>query len=266
MTARGAARSPDWCAVTPRRPIVVAALAALSLWTVAGCTATQTSASAVDGVAGTDADIVEEPADISDEAPTFADEIGSVTPAIESLVMIGDSITVASTAALEERFVGLGLDDIVIEAQTGKRIAQGAQDNSSGTAIARGLVEEAAALGDTDHSDVVWVIALGTNDVNQYADGPEIASAVDELLAEVPAASTLIWVDTFHADETTAADLVNRVVAVRLAARGNAVVAEWSEVAEYDGVLRSDGIHPSVRGVEVFSATVAATVDDVLES
>jgi lysophospholipase L1-like esterase len=241
----------------------IAALAAAALWTAAGCTATQTSASAVDDP---DPEIVGEPTDISDEVPARAGDPESVAPAIGSLVMIGDSITVASAVALEERFVALGLDDVVIEAQTGKRIAQGAQDNSSGTVIARGLVEDAAAAGDTDHSDALWVIALGTNDVNQYADGAEIALVVDELLAEVPAASTLIWVDTFHAADTTAADLLNRAVAVRLAARGNAVIVEWSEVAAYDGVLRSDGIHPSTSGVEVFAATVAATVDDVLES
>ena len=45
--------------------------------------------------------------------------------------------------------------------------------------------------GDDDHEGELWVVALGTNDVNQYGSPDELAVAVDEMLDAVP--TTCRW-------------------------------------------------------------------------
>ena len=85
--------------------------------------------------------------------------------------------------------------------------------------------------GDDDHEGELWVVALGTNDVNQYGEPDELAVAVDEMLDAVPDDVPLVWVDTYYRDQLEGAAMVNTVVADRLARRGNAVMARWSDAA-----------------------------------
>jgi lysophospholipase L1-like esterase len=198
--------------------------------------------------------------DLSDAATIPADLVADDAADIDSIVMIGDSITVASTPALEDRFAQLGFDDVVIEAMTGKRMAVSFGDNPSGADVARFV----ASADDADASGELWVVALGTNDINQYGGVDEIAASVNEVLAEVPADVPLVWVDTYYRDQSDGADLVNAVVADRLSRRGDAVMAPWNAFASGDDVLRSDGIHPSTSGTEVFADVVRATVEGFL--
>jgi hypothetical protein len=58
---------------------------------------------------------------------------------------------------------------------------------------------------------------------------------------------------------------VNAIVADRLSHRGNAVMAPWSAFASGDGMLRSDGVHPSDAGTLAFADVVGATIDEFLE-
>jgi lysophospholipase L1-like esterase len=252
-----------------QRSVLVAAVVALLAG--AGCSSTQTIASSEGDGDGADAAVETAPptiglgseidlgagvapADVSSDAAARA-----VDPdAIETLVMIGDSITVGSQAALEERLGEVGFPDAVIEAQNGKRIAQDDVDNPSGVAIADQLTLSGVA---DDPAHELWVVALGTNDIGQYADAAEVGAVVDEMLAAVPAESALVWVDTYLPNDPEGSQLVDDVVRERLDRRGNAVVAEWSAVADREGVLSSDMIHPSDQGTQVFASTVAATVD-----
>ena len=280
--------------MTPRRTTFVSLLALAAL-TVAGCSV-ETSASGRGDTAvvadegSADADAGDAPADAGADAGQDAadDDDGaddgaaaaaaagdaSASPAlpdrgapdIEQIVMIGDSITVASTLPLQDRFAALGHPDAVIEAQSSKRIDVGSDDNPSGTAIAARLVDEAEWNGDDDHTDELWVIALGTNDLDQYPDAAGVSEAIESLLDEVPFDATVIWVDTYFEGRSDATDLVNEVIRERMAWRGDATVAEWSAEAFRDGVLSDDGVHPTEDGTEVFADTVAAAVDDVLDS
>ncbi len=228
---------------------------------------------------------------ISGAADVRAIDAGSV----ETIVMIGDSITVASTPALEQGFADLGFEDVRIVSETGKRMALSFGDNQSGAEIAAFMTlvpdepdestdddaESADDDGDEDadddasddvqaplgpdHSDELWIVALGTNDINQYSDGAEVAAAVNEVLAAVPDDAPLIWVDTYWEGESDGAAEINLIVADRLERRGNAVLAPWSAVAAEDGVMRSDGVHPSTDGTEVFAAVVVRTTADFLD-
>lgn len=237
------------------RPLI-AALACLCIVATA-CTATQSSASEVsppstiglgfefDDAAGTGRVSVSGAADVR---AVDADEI-------EAIFMVGDSITVASKPALADRFRQLDFDDVLIEAETGKRMTVTDGGNSSGLSIVGFL---AGADDDDDHSDELWIIALGTNDINQYGDLGEIGAQVDAMIEAVPEDAALVWVDTYYRQEPEGAARMNLVISDRIATRGNAVVAPWSAYAE--SAISVDGVHPSRSGREVFADVVAGTV------
>ncbi len=174
--------------------------------------------------------------------------------AIDSIVMIGDSITKGSTAALEERLEGLGLD-VDIQAENGKRMAVSSGSNPSGSTVA-----EFMAGGSDDHANELWVVALGTNDIGQYSSADEIAAAVNEVLDAVPDESPVVWVDAYYRDRADQQDIVNSIIRDRVVRRGESVVAPWSEFAIGDGVLSNDGVHPTDDGTDVFAFVVADTV------
>lgn len=189
-----------------------------------------------------------------------ADGLAEGARDIDSVVMIGDSITRGATSNLDERYSLLGLDHL-IEAQNNKRMAVSALNNPSGASI----VEFLAANGDGDHTDEVWVIALGTNDVGQYSGPDEVAAAVNEILASVPDDAALVWVDTYFRDRAGDAEALNSIVRERVERRGDSVIAPWAAFAEGDGVLTGDGVHPTTDGADVFAFVVTDTVRAFLD-
>jgi lysophospholipase L1-like esterase len=184
--------------------------------------------------------------------------VAAQASAVDSVVMIGDSITKGSTPALEERFELLGLDANIV-AENGKRMAVSSRDNPSGSSVAEFIASSA-----DDHSDELWVVALGTNDIGQYSSSDEIAAAVNEVLDAVPDESPLVWVDAYYRDRAEQQDIVNMIIRDRVARRGNSVVAPWTEFATGDGVLSFDGVHPSTDGTEVFAFVITDTISAFL--
>ncbi|HSP29789.1 MAG TPA: SGNH/GDSL hydrolase family protein, partial [Ilumatobacteraceae bacterium] len=223
-----------------RAPLVATAAILAVASALVGCGTGDSGPSSVNGSVPPPAiDVSGDPAGISGAADASADGASD----IDSVVMIGDSITKGSMPFLDERFALLGLDH-TIEAQNGKRMAVSVNDNPSGAAVAAFLAEN----GDGDHADEVWVVALGTNDISQYASPDEIAAAVNEVLDQVPEDAALVWVDTFIADRTEQTEAVNSIIRQRVERRGDSVIAPWTAFVEGDGVLTSDGVHPTIGG------------------
>jgi lysophospholipase L1-like esterase len=179
---------------------------------------------------------------------------------IDSVLMIGDSITKGSLPYLDERFALLGLEHTIV-AENGKRMAVERQENPSGASLASFFAEN----GDGDHSDEVWVVALGTNDIGQYASPDEIAAAVNEVLDEVPEDAALVWVDTYIGGSPEQTDALNSIVRRRVERRGDSVIAPWTAFATGDGVLTGDGVHPTSGGADVFAFVVTDTVRAFLD-
>ena len=177
----------------------------------------------------------------------------STVPAIpiDSVAMVGDSITVGSKDALVQQFATLGLDSVFIDAQGGRRMVLDATTASGLAAVSAILDEEPPDL---------WVIALGTNDVAAY--GPdEYRPAINELLDEVPADAPVVWVDTYLDEFQDESAAFNDELRAALAERGLTTVVDWAEIAAEDGVL-FDGVHPSGYGIEQFASRVTGAVDD----
>ena len=230
--------------------------ALVALVALTGCVAEQTGTTANGADVPPPAIAVTgDPAAISGASDGVADDAA----AIDTVVMIGDSITKGATSALEERYGLLGLDHL-IEAQNGKRIAVSSPDNASGVSIAQFVADN----GDGDHTDEVWVVALGTNDVGQYSSPDEIAAVVNEILAAVPDDAALVWVDVYFRDRAEAAAELNAIVRDRVARRGDSVIAPWTSFAPSEGVLTGDGVHPTSDGADVFAFVVTDTVSAFL--
>ncbi len=197
------------------------------------------------------------------------------TTEIDTVIMVGDSITVASTPQLETMFEQLGFGNVVIESKEGKRTSLSFGSNPSGSQVAENLVNLIHAIGDGgaqvsaddpfDHSNELWVVALGTNDIDQYSDPAERAAAINEMLQTVPDESPLIWVDTFFRDRPDATAEINDTIRDRVSQRGNSVIATWSAVADDEGNLRTDGVHPRERGSIVFANVVGNSIIDFLQ-
>jgi lysophospholipase L1-like esterase len=180
----------------------------------------------------------------------FVPPISGPDVAVDSVAMIGDSITAGSQDAIEAGLGTLGLDDVEIDAVSGRRMLVDGSNRSGLDAV-----EE---IAESDPPDL-WVIALGTNDVGNYRP-EEYGPAVAELLGAVPQDAPLIWVDTYLDARPAESAAFNDVLRLSLAARGRSMLLDWSSIAAQDGVLR-DGVHPSDFGVQAFSDRVVAAVD-----
>lgn len=236
-----------------------AVLLAVSLSVLASCTAASSEASNGGAQAplptiGLGSDIGQ----LSGGADVRAIDAG----AVESIVMIGDSITVGATPALQEQFAQLGFDDVTIVAQQDKRIAQSFANNSSGADIATFLVNEMEG----EPEQQLWIVALGTNDISQYDDVDDIVPVIESVLAPIPDGAPVIWIDTYFEDRPEDTAEVNAAIEQVIAERGNATVGPWNAYAPSDGVLRGDGVHPNAGGAVVFASVVTATVATFLQS
>lgn len=235
-----------------------AALLAVSLIALAACTASSSEASNGGAQAplptiGLGSDIGQ----LSGGADVRAIDAG----AVESIVMIGDSITVGATPALQEQFAQLGFDDVTIVAQQDKRIAQSFGNNSSGADIATFLANEMEG----EPEQRLWIVALGTNDISQYDDVDDIVPVIESVLAPIPDDAPVIWIDTYFEDRPEGTAAVNAAIGQVIGERGNATVGPWNAYAPSDGVLRGDGVHPNADGAVVFASVVTATVATFLE-
>jgi hypothetical protein len=184
--------------------------------------------------------------------------VGRDAPAPESVVMVGDSITVSSRAALEERFTAIGLEVVAIEAEEGRRMTVGTQNRTS---PGSDVVEFIASVSSPD----VWVIALGTNDIGQYDDGEELRSRVAEVLRPVPDDALVLWVDTWYRDRLAETVSMNEAIRSVVESRPGATVVDWFTAAQADGVIVGDGVHLTADvGVDRFADVVSGAVFDLL--
>jgi hypothetical protein len=174
---------------------------------------------------------------------------------VTSVVMVGDSITAGSDAELRFAFAAAGIDDVIIDAHTGRRIEVGRDDDppTPGIIATRSLI---AAGADPD----LWIVALGTNDVGSLSGPPEAAQLIDSLLGLLPPEAPVAWIDVYRPDSLEQTDMFNLVLRDRLASRRNGTVLSWfARVTEADAdLLKADRVHPNADGRRAF-AEVATT-------
>lgn len=176
------------------------------------------------------------------------------------VAMIGDSITNGSRAEIEYVLTAQGVQDVVIDAQDGRRIELG---DGTGAPLSGQRALYSLLAGGT--SPDVWVIALGTNDAGQYADEADYARLVQLLVDMLPDDVPLVWVDVYRGDQLLGSQQFDEALRATLAGRADTVVVPWSTIAADParGVLRSDEVHPNEGGRAVFATVVAQGVAEV---
>lgn len=198
----------------------------------------------------------------SDTASTSVGTSGGSTPqqprTIESVAIIGDSITHGSADELREAFAQADVDDVVIDGEASRRIASGNGRNGNTLSGARAVQR----MLDDGHDPTVWVIALGTNDIGGYSSDDECAELIGQILELLPPPVLLVWVNTYRPSLARSTEQFNDVLADLLAGRGDALVADWhSLVADPDNrLLRSDKVHPNDAGQLAFAELIVQTV------
>ncbi len=238
-------------------PIALAGLAILG-----ACTSTSSEASSNEVTEGVQAPLPtiglgSDIGQISGGADVRAIDTGSV----ESVVMIGDSITVGAQPYLQEQLEQLGFEEVVIVAQELKRVSQNIRDNPSGVDIAAFVADDSSR----DADEQLWIVALGTNDISQYNSVDDIVAELETMVDSVPEDAPLIWINTYFADRPEDTAEVNAAIEEVISSRDNAAVGRWDEIAPSEGVLRSDGVHPGDDGAKVFAALVTTTAADFLQ-
>jgi lysophospholipase L1-like esterase len=190
--------------------------------------------------------------------PDGSPPVGEGPTSITSVVMVGDSITQASTEELQSVFSTVGITDVRIDAERGRRIEVG---NGKGSGPLSGMNTVYALLREGLTPDA-WIIALGTNDVGSYPNAEAYGTLIDGLMTMIPVSARLVWVNVDrpqYEDDTT---VFNLVLEERITARGNAVVADWFSVASDPNadLLRSDDLHPNNDGQSAFAQLTIAAI------
>jgi hypothetical protein len=157
--------------------------------------------------------------------PNFSGTVPAGGPAVDlspvvqtagrDVVMIGDSITLASTPGLEAAADELGIE-LTIYAEVGRRITVGSSPEA-GTEV----LDEVLERGSPD----LFVIALGTNDIGKYATQDEYQMVIDEFLDLVPDDAPVAWVNTYLRDDPDVSALFNAALIEALAVRGIATIS-----------------------------------------
>jgi len=163
-----------------------------------------------------------------------ASSVAGVDGAGEETVAIGDSVMLASSAGLSEKFPGITLD-----AAVDRQLTVAAETISEHVAEDPGL--ETIVLG------------LGINGVggaDDLRDAVEAAGGRDVVLVNVW--GPVAWAESVNSDIAEVADEFD-----------NVAVADWrSRARAHPELLAKDGIHPGDAGGRLY----AASIEDALES
>ena len=216
----------DWCAHDPVRPGVsaVRVAAAVSLLAVldvvllgerGGATAPPFEDAGTTSLAGTPA--------------------STTAPPIESIAMVGDSITNGSKVELLDSWPTLGVESRRSTPRRRRTPHRSRRPATPGIEAVRALppATRPDAVGDRRSAPTTSPVRSPRT----------TRRAIDELVAAIPDGAPLVWVDVYLATAPSSA-MFNETLRAALAARGQSSVVEWADVADEDGVLR-DGIHPS---------------------
>lgn len=183
-------------------------------------------------------------------APDTGD-VSSDRPAVASVAIVGDSLTLSATEEITDALARTGLTVVAVDGVENRRIAGGVVE--PGVDAVQRLV---AAGVDPD----LWVVALGTNDVGAQIERARLRVDIARLLAGLPAHAHVIWVDTHVSGRPQLATEMNSLIRTMTSYDPQVSVADWNTPAADAGVLVADGVHLTPAGQERFADVI---VDEV---
>lgn len=243
MCSGAGPRGSRQCRVAYRSvPVVRFRPLPLAVLLVVGAACTD-AGEASDGAAGPDSLVSTETSDPGDAAPrrvsttTAADTVPPPPPrqVSGSVAVVGDSLTVGAHEELQTRAAAHGFT-LDINARDGRRTAEGA-DEVATSAPGHDLV----------------VIALGTNDATGADFSGEAAGVlIDDALAAVDPAVTVLWVNVHRDSGSTAGDAAetfNDALDDAVDRHPNLVPLDWDRwMDDHGDLVSADRLHLTDEG------------------
>jgi lysophospholipase L1-like esterase len=172
-------------------------------------------------------------------------------PMPATVAVIGDSIALSAEPYVTGALEGLGVDVIAYEAVENRRMVNGSGAVSSG----RNAIHDIVAWGADPE---LWLVALGTNDVGARTGREAWRTAIDELMAEIPADADVVWIDTWVRPLDEHAVDFNDALRDELRTRDDVWVLDWhGRAADEDlELVLADGVHLTETGKIEFARLV----------
>ncbi len=174
-----------------------------------------------------------------------------------SVAIIGDSLTLSAIGELRTVMADLQFAEVTIDAVQSRRMVDRSGTVTSGA-------ESIASILET-HPPDLWVIALGTNDVSAAQSADTVRDAMESVLALIPVAVPVIWVDIWIRDQALAVINANKIFRSVMAARPGTAVVDWSSYGSDPSIFANDGIHITEGGQVLFAAAIASAIAGFLE-
>lgn len=160
-----------------------------------------------------------------------------------AVAIVGDSLTVSFIAGLPGSLRRAGFGPFQIEARSARRTVIPLPGVTAG-------IDGVRHIRASGFDPPLWVIALGTNDVNLTAHPMGAADlTIVAMLDEIGPGHRVLWVNTFAARSDANARSFNTRLAAIAATRPNVTVADWYSLASGNRQwIRDDGVHPTAAG------------------
>lgn len=170
-----------------------------------------------------------------------------------SLAIVGDSLTIGYWGGLDDTLRQAGFGPFRMEARSARRTVVPIEGSTSGIDAVRHIRQ-----GGFDAA--VWVVAVGTNDINLTAGTPgEPDRTIITMLDEIGPGRTVVWVNVHAGRSQANAAAFNARLAAIAAERPGMVVADWSTLAGTNPQwMREDGVHNTAEGAAQRNRFVAA--------
>jgi GDSL-like Lipase/Acylhydrolase family len=170
-----------------------------------------------------------------------------------SMAIVGDSLAVGYWAGLDDAVRQAGFGPFRMEARSARRSVVAIEGSTSG-------IDAIRHIRNDGFDARVWVVALGTNDINLTANSPgEPDRTITTVLDEIGPGHLVVWVNVHAGRSAANAASFNARLATIAAQRGDMHVADWATLAAANpDWIREDGVHNTARGAVERNRFVAA--------
>ncbi len=173
------------------------------------------------------------------------------------MAIVGDSLTISYWGGLPASFKAQSFGPFQMEARSARRTTVALTGSTSG-------IDGVRRIRASGFDPPLWVVALGTNDMNITVKTPGATDAIiNTMLDEIGPGRRVVWVNVYARGSLANSQAFNARLAAIAVQRPMMTVADWySLVAAHPSWLVADGVHPNATGAlqrNIFVAAQAAS-------
>jgi hypothetical protein len=173
------------------------------------------------------------------------------------IAVVGDSLTVAYFAGLDDALRAQQWGPIAIEARSGRRTLV---SNYTHQWSASSGIDAIRRLRSTGFDSSIWIVALGTNDISHLAGDPVASDAlIDTVMAEIGAGRRVVWVNVFSLSISAKAHAIELNARLANATTRHPLlsIADWFSLASANLSWFVDNLHTNLAGAIARNAFVS---------